>query len=109
MKKKILFLSDDLRMTSGISTMSKEIVMGTVDKFDWIQLGAAIRHPELGKIIDMNEDIRNRTGVQDANVKIIPCNGYGDIHTLRKLLKEESVQNNEINKPSGKKFFDFFK
>jgi len=89
MKKKILFLSDDLRMTSGISTMSKEIVMGTVDKFDWIQLGAAIRHPELGKIIDMNEDIRNRTGVQDANVKIIPCNGYGDIHILRKIIQEE--------------------
>jgi glycosyltransferase involved in cell wall biosynthesis len=89
MKKKILFLSDDLRMTSGISTMSKEIVMGTVDKFDWIQLGAAIRHPELGKIIDMNEDIRNRTGVQDANVKIIPSHGYGDIHILRKIIKEE--------------------
>ena len=89
MKKKILFLSDDLRMTSGISTMSKEIVMGTVDKFDWVQLGAAIRHPELGKIIDMNEDIRNRTGVQDANVKIIPCNGYGDIHILRKIIQEE--------------------
>jgi glycosyltransferase involved in cell wall biosynthesis len=89
MKKKILFLSDDLRMTSGISTMSKEIVMGTVDKFDWIQLGAAIRHPELGKIIDMNEDIRNRTGVQDANVKIIPSHGYGDIHILRKIIQEE--------------------
>jgi glycosyltransferase involved in cell wall biosynthesis len=89
MKKKILFLSDDLRMTSGISTMSKEIVMGTVDKFDWVQLGAAIRHPELGKIIDMNEDIRNRTGVQDANVKIIPSHGYGDIHILRKIIQEE--------------------
>lgn len=89
MKKKILLLSDDLRMTSGISTMSKEFVLGTVDKFDWVQLAAAIRHPDLGKIIDMNEDVRNRTGVQDANVKLIPSNGYGDIHILRKLIAEE--------------------
>jgi glycosyltransferase involved in cell wall biosynthesis len=89
MKKKILLLSDDLRMTSGISTMSREIVMGTVDKFDWVQLGAAIKHPEFGTIISLDEDISKRTGVKDAKVKVIPNNGYGDIQTLRKLIKEE--------------------
>jgi hypothetical protein len=41
-KPRILLLSDDLRMTSGISTMSREIVMGTVDRFNWVQLGAGI-------------------------------------------------------------------
>jgi glycosyltransferase involved in cell wall biosynthesis len=89
MKKKILLLSDDLRMTSGIATMSKEFVLGTVDKFDWVQLGAAIQHPDLGKIIDLNDDVRKRTGILDANVKVISNNGYGDILTLRKLLKTE--------------------
>lgn len=89
MKKKILLLSDDMRMTSGISTMSKEFILGTVDKYDWIQLGAAIRHPELGKIIDLNDDVRNRTGIKDANVKIIASNGYGDIVTLRKIIESE--------------------
>jgi glycosyltransferase involved in cell wall biosynthesis len=88
-KKKILLLSDDLRMTSGIATMSKEIVLGTVHKYDWVQLGAAIKHPEFGKIVDINDDIRKRTGVPDANLKIIPYNGYGDIGVLRKLLVEE--------------------
>ena len=88
-KKKILLLSDDLRMTSGISTMSKEFVLGTVHKYDWVQLGAAINHPELGKIISVDEDARKKTGVQDASLKIIPNNGYGDINILRKLLKEE--------------------
>jgi glycosyltransferase involved in cell wall biosynthesis len=88
-KQKILLLSDDLRMTSGISTMSKEIVLGTVHKFDWIQLGAGIKHPELGKVVDVSEDVRNRTGVSDANVKIIPYNGYGDINIIRKLINEE--------------------
>ena len=89
MKKKILLLSDDLRMTSGIATMSKEIVMGTIHKFDWVQLGASIKHPEFGKIVDVNDDIRKRTGVEDANLKIIPWNGYGDIQIIRRLIKEE--------------------
>ena len=89
MKKKILLLSDDLRMSSGIATMSKEIVMGTIHKYDWVQLGAAIKHPEFGKIVDINDDVRKRTGVKNANLKIIPYNGYGDIGVLRKLIKEE--------------------
>jgi glycosyltransferase involved in cell wall biosynthesis len=88
-KKKILLLSDDLRMTSGIATMSKEIVLGTIHKYDWVQLGAAIKHPEYGKVVDVNDDVRKRTGVEDANLKIIPYNGYGDITILRKLIKEE--------------------
>ena len=89
MKKKILLLSDDIRMTSGISTMSKEIVMGTIDKFDWVQLGAAISHPENGKIIDLNDDIIKRTGIKDASAKIYAYNGYGDIHMLRKIIELE--------------------
>jgi len=55
-KKKILLLSDDLRMASGIATMSKELVLGTVHKYDWFQVGAAINHPEAGKVLDVSED-----------------------------------------------------
>jgi len=76
-------------MTSGIATMSKEIVLGTIHKYDWVQLGAAINHPEYGKVVDVNDDIRKRTGVEDASLKIIPYNGYGDMTVLRKLIKEE--------------------
>ena len=88
-KKKILLLSDDLRMTSGIATMSKEIVLGTLHKYDWVQLGASIQHPEFGKIVDVNDDVRKRTGIKNANLKIIPYNGYGDMGILRKLINEE--------------------
>ena len=90
-KKRILLLSDDLRMTSGIATMSKEIVLGTVDKFDWVQLGAAVSHPEFGKIVDMNDDVRKRTGVADAYVRIYPNNGYGNIQIIRKLIKDDKI------------------
>lgn len=89
MKKKILLLSDDLRMTSGISTMSKEIVLGTLDKYDWIQLGAAIKHPEMGKIVDLDNEVREKTGISDAKLKIIPNNGYGDIFIIRELIDKE--------------------
>ena len=88
-KKKILLLSDDLRMASGIANVSKQLVLGTVDKYDWVQLGAAIKHPESGKVFDLNEDVRARTGVADANVKIYPFDGYGNADVIRQLLMIE--------------------
>ena len=88
-KKKILLLSDDLRMSSGVGTMSREIVLGTLDKYDWVQVGGAIKHPDKGKVIDMNESVRQDTGVEDASLKIYPVDGYGDPDLLRQLLQTE--------------------
>jgi glycosyltransferase involved in cell wall biosynthesis len=85
-KKKILLLSDDLRMSSGIATVSKELVFGTFDKYDWVQLGAAVNHPEKGKEIDISEDAKKISGVEDASLKIIPWTGYGDANILRELI-----------------------
>ena len=68
--------------------MSKELVLGTIHKYDWVQLGAAIHHPEIGKIVDVNDDVREKTGVEDASLKIYTSNGYGDIHTLRKIIND---------------------
>lgn len=88
-KPKILLLSDDLRMSSGIATMSREIVMGTVDKFDWYQVGAAIKNPDYGKLLDLSSDVQKRTGIEDANVKILPWNGYGNADLIRQLINSE--------------------
>ena len=88
-KKKILLLSDDLRMSSGIGTMSKEFVLGTIHHYDWVQIGGAIKHPENGKVVDMNESVRKETGVEDANLKIYPVNGYGSPDLLRNLISIE--------------------
>ena len=87
-KKKILLLSDDLRVPTGIGTMSKEMVLGTIDKYDWLQLGAGINHVEHGKYVDCSLDAQQRTCVKDADLKIIPYNSYGDIGIIRKILKE---------------------
>ncbi len=88
-KKKILLLSDDLRMTSGIANVSKQLVLGTVDKYDWVQLGAAIKHPEAGKILDLTESVRKETGIEDASVKIYPSDGYGNADIIRQLMMIE--------------------
>jgi len=88
-KKKILLMSDDLRMHSGIATQSKEFVMGTLHHYDWVQIAGAVKHPEEGKIIDMNEAVRNEFGVKDAYLKIYPVTGYGNAEVLRQILHIE--------------------
>ena len=88
-KKKILLLSDDLRMHSGIATQSKEFVMGTLHKYDWVQLGGAVKHPEEGKIIDMSHAVKNEYGIDDAYLKIYPISGYGNPQLLRQILDME--------------------
>ena len=88
-KKKILLLADDLRMASGIANVSKQLVLGTVDKYDWVQLGAAIKHPEAGKVLDLNDSVREQTGVKDAWVKIYPFDGYGNADVIRQLIMAE--------------------
>jgi len=88
-KKKILLLSDDLRMTSGIANVSKQLVLGTVHQYDWVQLGAAIKHPDQGKVFDLSESVQNETGVKDASVKLYPSDGYGNADVIRQLLMIE--------------------
>ncbi len=88
-KKKIILLSDDLRMSSGVGTMSREIVMGTLDEYDWVQVGGAIQHPDKGKVFDMNENVRKETGIEDASLKIYPVDGYGNEKLLRELIQIE--------------------
>ena len=88
-KKKILLMGDDLRLPSGIGTISKEIVLNTVHKYDWIQLGGAQNHPDSGKIFDLSADIKKQTGVDDANVKIVCCDGYGHRNILFSILNQE--------------------
>ena len=89
-KKKILLLSDDLRMSSGVGTMSKEFVIGTIQHYDWVQVGGAITHPDQGKVINMDETIRNETGIKDASLTIYPTNGYGSQDLIREVLKREN-------------------
>lgn len=86
---KILLLSDDMFTTSGIATMSRTFVVHTADKFNWVQIGAAIKHNKTGQVIDVSQQIAEESGVPDANVKIYPNDGYGNPELLRKILDIE--------------------
>ena len=87
-KKKILLLSDDLRMHSGIATVSKDIVMETLNEYDWVQIAGAIKHPEKGKVLDMSQGLEE-FGIKNGYLKVYPTDGYGDGPLLREVMKIE--------------------
>ena len=74
-KKKILLLSDDLRMSSGVGTMSREFVLGTLQHYEWVQIGGAIKHPDEGKVIDLSDAVKNEYGIDNGYMKIYPTSG----------------------------------
>lgn len=96
-RKKILLLSDDIRMMSGISTMAREIVIGTAHVYNWVNLGAALNHPENGKHLDISQDTDRVVGINDSSVFIYACNGYGSQEIVRQLM--------DIEKPDAIMFF----
>ncbi len=88
-KKKILLLSDDLRMHSGIATQSQEIVLSTIHKYDWVQVAAAIQHPENGTKVDMKEALEKEHGIKDGYLMLYPTSGYGNENLLRDIIDIE--------------------
>lgn len=87
-RKKVLLLCDDIRMHSGIATMAREIVIGTSHHFNWVNLGAAIKHPEQGQALDISQEVSRLNEIDDASVIVIPNSGYGDAMQIRGLIKQ---------------------
>lgn len=96
-RKKILFLADDIRTTSGIATMAREIVIGTAHRYNWACIGGSIQHPEAGRQLDLSGDTNTFAEITDAYVKLYPVNGYGDENIVRQLV--------EIERPDAIMFF----
>jgi len=88
-KKKILLLCDDIRVHSGIATMAKEFVIGTAHLYDWVQIGAAVKHPEEGKVFDVSDEVNKEAGITDSYVKIYACSGYGNAQILGQVMNME--------------------
>ena len=90
-RKNILLLTDDIRFPSGVGNVGKEIVLHTSHRYNWFNLGAAMNHPDKGKIIDMSDEINKLANIKDANVMIQPNDGYGDPRILRTLMKTRKI------------------
>jgi len=90
-RKNVLLLADDLRMSSGIGTMSKEIVLGTTHQYNWVQIAGAIKHPDTGKRVSISKKVIEETGVPDAEVLLYPVHGYGDQELVRYIINEHNI------------------
>ena len=88
-RKKILMLSDDIRTHSGVGGMARNVIIHSAHHFNWVNLGGAVKHPEAGKGFNISDDINKLTGLSDADVKVIACNGYGDQNILRSVIFQE--------------------
>ena len=69
--------------------MAREIVLGTAHHFNWLNLGAALQHPEAGKGVDISTEVNRLQGIDDASVRILPNVGYGDAMQIRALIAQE--------------------
>lgn len=88
-RKNIILLSDDLRLPSGVGTVSRDIILNTFHTFNWVQVGGAIKHPDKGKIVDMAQEINQMTGIDQTYIRIYPTDGYGDPDLIRYLINTE--------------------
>lgn len=90
-RKKILFLADDMRLPSGIGTMTKELIIGSAHHYNFFHVGAAINHPDEGKLLDISQELNKEIGIEDSDVKILPFNGYGNQDLIRQIMQNEKI------------------
>ena len=87
-RKTILMLSDDIRTHSGVANQSREIVINTAHHYNWINLGAAVNHPNHLQKFNLSSEVNKLTGLKDSNVQVLAHNGYGNISLLRDLINQ---------------------
>lgn len=90
-RKTILFLADDMRLPSGIGTMTRELILGNAHRYNFVHVGGAVQHPEAGTIVDLSENIAKDFNIEDPSVLIYPTNGYGDPDLIRLLIERHKV------------------
>lgn len=88
-KKKIFLLTDDIMSPSGVGTMARELVLGTVDQFDWVQLAAGLDDKQHGQVVDMSEHIEKELGKQDVYVKQYKHKGYFSFDAFFQIMELE--------------------
>jgi len=88
-RKKILLICDDIRVTSGVATIAREIVINTAHHFNWVNIAGAIQHPEKGKRFDLSADTNKNAEIDDSSVFLYPVDGYGTPDLLRQFIQTE--------------------
>ena len=89
-RKKIILLTDDIRVHSGVAQIGREIVMHTSHRYNWVQIAGAITHPDKGNIQDLSDDTNQKVGIKDSSVLLYPTDGYGDERLVRTVIEREN-------------------
>lgn len=77
-RKKILIVSDDIRVPTGVSIMTKTIIEKTSDRFEWVQYGALKIHPN-------DKDVSLFEGI-----KIYGAERFGNEKMFRVCIEKEN-------------------
>ena len=88
-RKKILLITDDIRVHSGVANVGKEIVLHTSQHFNWVCIGGSIKHPDNGKRFDLSQSTNEVTKLTDASTILYPTDGYGTPELIRYLMAVE--------------------
>ena len=88
-RKKILLLTDDIRVHSGVAQIGREMVIHTSHRYNWVQLAGAVKHPDNGKRFDISGDTNEKAGISDSSVILYPTDGYGNPDLIRNIIKLE--------------------
>lgn len=96
-KRKIILVSDDFRLPTGVATMCNLILTHSKD-FEWVQIGGSRFHPEANKVF-MFEDkgIKLYTVGSDPNDPRTHNSPFYDVRRFKEIV--------EIEKPDGILFF----
>lgn len=88
-RKKILLITDDIRVHSGVAQIGREIVLGTCHHYNWACIAGAVKHPEYGKMVDLSDETNKIKNIPDSQIHLYPANGYGEPGFLKQLINEE--------------------
>ena len=88
-RKKILLITDDIRVHSGVATVGREIILHTAQHFNWVNIGGSVQHPEEGKRLDLSQSTNETAGLTDSSVTLYPTSGYGNPDMLRAIINIE--------------------
>ena len=88
MKSKILFIGDDIRHTTGVSRILKELILNIASQYNIIQLACGSKSKEQS-IIDVSQSVCKISKLDDCVVKLYEAKKYGNIDQFKNILLSE--------------------
>ena len=88
-RKKILLITDDIRVHSGVAQIGREIVLETCHHYNWCCIAGAVQHPEFGKMVDLSDETGKLKKIPDPHIHLYPAHGYGEANFLKQIINHE--------------------